>query len=53
VTYEKNNEISVYVFGLENKEIVGSFYLTKQEEKNILCNLLLLEQKNRKHITGS
>lgn len=46
--FEKNNEISVNVFGYDNNTIVGPYYLTKEEKSNHI-NLLLLTKEDKSH----
>lgn len=46
--FEKNNDISVNVFGYDNGEIVGPYYLTR-EEKRIHINLLFITNEERSH----
>ena len=47
--FEKNNpNISVNVFGYENNEVVGPYYITKTEKENHV-NLMLLHKDDRFH----
>lgn len=47
-TFEQKNNISVNVFGVDDREIVGPYYLTKGEKTNHI-NLLLMTNEDKSH----